>query len=73
MTNTVKRPDGIELVLPDVNVSNSWSCSHHVAIDGSPMDTLTAIRYLIADRERITTLLADARAKIDELLKTEGP
>lgn len=62
MTNILKRPDGVELVLADINVNNATNCSHTVSIDGMPMEVTFAIRYLLADRERILTLLADAKA-----------
>jgi len=53
---------GIEYLLPHVLFANTQSCVHVVTIDGMPMDVTTAIRYLLADRERIRTELADARS-----------
>ena len=67
MPQTITRSDGVQLVLQDLNVSNSISCTHNVAVDGISMEVTYAIRYLLADRDRILTLLADARAKLDKL------
>jgi len=68
MTETVTRAsDGVVLVLPDINVSTSTNCSHHVSIDGVPMEVTRAVRYLLADRERIKTELADVREELNKL------
>jgi len=66
MPQTITRSDGVELVLQDLNVTTSINCTHNVSIDGMPMEIIYAIRYLLADRDRIMTLLADARAKLDK-------
>jgi len=66
MADVIKRSDGIELTLPDINVTTSTNCNHTVSVDGMPMEVTHAIRYLLADRERILTLLADAKAAQDE-------
>lgn len=65
MADTFKRPDGVELTLPVIGLSNSTNCHHTVSIDGIPMEISLAVRYLLADRERILTLLADAKAAKD--------
>ncbi len=65
MPDVFKRSDGIEMELPDINVSNSVNCTHTVSIDGMPLEITHAVRYLLADRERILTLLADAKAAKD--------
>ena len=67
MPITITRSDGVKLTLKDINVSTSINCNHNVAIDNIPMEVTYAIRYLLADRDRIMTLLADARAKLDKL------
>jgi len=67
MPETIKRPDGVKLELPEINVSNTFNCSHHVSIDGIPMEVTMAIRYLLADRARILTLLADTREELEKL------
>lgn len=69
MPEVIERSDGVKLVLPPINVSSSWNCTHVVSIDNIPLDMNRAIGYLLADRERIMTQLADAKAKIDELSK----
>ena len=67
MPETVTRPDGVKLELPDINVSSATNCSHHVSIDGTPMEVTMAVRYLLADRERIKTQLADAKEELNKL------
>ena len=67
MPDIITRPDGVKLALPIINVSNSTNCSHHVSIDGIPLEVTMAIRYLLADRARILTQLADAREELDKL------
>ena len=68
MAETITRSfDGVVLTLPDINISNTFNCSHHVSIDGVPLEITKAIRYLLADRDRIKTLLADANAELDKL------
>ncbi|KKL10254.1 hypothetical protein LCGC14_2557660 [marine sediment metagenome] len=68
MTETITRSaDGIVLTLPDINVSNSVNCTHTVSIDGTALEVTMAVRYLLADRERILTLLADTKAELDKL------
>ena len=62
MADTIKRADGVELVLPEINRVDAVNCSHTVSIDNIPMEITYAVRYLLADRERILTLLADAKA-----------
>lgn len=69
MPEIIERSDGVKLVLPPINVSNHWNCTHIVSIDGIPLEVTKAIRYLLADRDRILTQLADAKAKIDQLSK----
>ena len=59
--------DGIVLTLPDINVSTSINCNHNVSIDGTALEITMAVRYLLADRDRIMTLLADANAELDIL------
>ena len=61
MPDVITRSDGIELTLPDINVTTSTNCTHTVSVDGMPMEVVHAVRYLLADRERILTLLGDAR------------
>ena len=67
MPETITRSDGVKLTLQDINVSTSITCNHNVSIDSIPMEVTYAIRYLLADRDRILTLLADTRAKLDKL------
>ncbi|KKL15297.1 hypothetical protein LCGC14_2148270 [marine sediment metagenome] len=67
MTNTITRSDGVVLTLPDINVSNATNCSHHVSIDGIALEVTMAVRYLLADRERIKTQLADAKEELNKL------
>ena len=68
MAETITRSfDGIVLTLPDINVSNSTHCTHNVSIDGTALEITVAVRYLLADRDRIKTLLADANAELDKL------
>ena len=68
MTETITRSaDGIVLTLPDINVSNSVNCTHTVSIDGTALEITMAVRYLLADRERILTLLADTKEELDKL------
>ena len=63
MPDEITRSDGVKLTLPDINVTNATNCSHTVSVDGMPMEVIHAIRYLLADRERILTLFADAKAE----------
>ena len=65
MADTIKRADGVELTLPVINRTDSINCSHTVSVDNIPMEITYAVRYLLADRERILTLLADAKAAKD--------
>ena len=67
MTDTIKRSDGVELVLQDITVSTSFNCSHSVSIDGIALEVTMAIRYLLADRERVKTQLADIQEKLNKL------
>ena len=67
MPQTITRSDGVKLTLQDINVSTSINCNHNVAVDGVSMEVTYAIRYLLADRDRIMTLLADTRAKLDKV------
>ena len=68
MPETITRSsDGVTLVLPDITVSNSFNCSHNVSIDGIALEVTTAVRYLLADRERILTQLADVKEELDKL------
>ena len=67
MTNTITRSDGVVLTLPDINVSNATNCSHHVSIDGIALEVTMAVRYLLADRGRIKTQLADTREELDKI------
>ena len=68
MAETITRSaDGIVLTLPDISVSTSINCTHNVSIDGTALEVTMAVRYLLADRERIQTLLADAKAELDKL------
>ena len=67
MPETIKRSDGVVLELPAVNFSDVMNCAHHVSIDGIALEVKTAIRYLLADRDRIQTLLADAKEELDKL------
>ena len=67
MPDIITRPDGVKLELPVINVSNDTNCYHHVSIDGIPLEVTMAIRYLLADRARILTQLADAREELDKL------
>ena len=65
MADVFTRSDGIKLELPNINRVDSTTCSHTVSIDNMPMEITFAVRYLLADRERILTLLADAKAAKD--------
>ena len=67
MTDTIKRSDGVELVLQDITVSNSFNCSHSVSIDGIALEVTMAIRYLLADRERVKTQLADVKEELNKI------
>lgn len=67
VTETIKRSDGIELVLSDITVSSSYNCNHNVSIDGIALEVTMAVRYLLADRERIKTQLADIQEKLNKL------
>jgi len=66
MADIVEKLDGTKLTLPNINIVTSTNCTHTVSIDNTPMEVTLAIRYLLADRERILTLLADAKAAQDE-------
>jgi hypothetical protein len=66
MPETITRSDGVVLTLPDVNVSHTHNCSHHTSIDGIALELTMAVRYLLADRERIRTQLADVKAELDK-------
>ena len=68
MPETITRSsDGITLTLPDITVSNTRNCSHHTSVDGIAFEVTMAVRYLLADRDRIQTLLADAKEELDKL------
>jgi len=67
MTDTITRSDGVVLELQSINISNTHNCSHHTSIDGIALEVTMAIRYLLADRERIKTELADVKAELDKL------
>ncbi len=67
MTETITRSDGIVLTLPNINVSNTMNCAHHTSIDGIALEITMAVRYLLADRERIKTQLADAKEELNKL------
>ena len=67
MPETITRSDGVVLELPNVNVSHSHNCSHHTSIDGIALELTMAVRYLLADRERIRTQLADVKEELDKL------
>ena len=68
MPETITRSfDGVTLVLPNITVSNSFNCSHNVSIDGIALEVTMAVRYLLADRERIKTELADVREELNKL------
>ena len=67
MPETIKRSDGITLTHPDINISNTRTCTHHTSIDGIALEVTMAVRYLLADRDRIQTLLADAKEELDKL------
>ena len=67
MTDTIKRSDGVVLELPDITISNSFNCSHNVSIDGIALEVTMAIRYLLADRERIKTQLADLQEELNKI------
>ena len=66
MAEFLERPDGPKIELaPPIAVNNKYDvqCTHMVAIDGIPLEIVTALRYLLADRERIRTLRADAKSQ----------
>ncbi len=67
MPETITQSDGVVLTLPNINVSNTVNCSHHTSIDGIALEVTMAVRYLLADRERIRTELADVKAELDKL------
>ena len=67
MPETITRSDGVVLTLPDITVSNSFNCSHSVSIDGIALEVTMAIRYLLADRERIKTQLADVKEELNKI------
>ena len=67
MPETITRPDGVTLTLPDIRVSSSFNCNHNVSIDGIALEVTMAVRYLLADRERIMTELADVREELNKL------
>ncbi|KKM65661.1 hypothetical protein LCGC14_1442550 [marine sediment metagenome] len=68
MPETITRSsDGVVLVLPDITISNTRNCSHHTSVDGIAFEVTMAVRYLLADRDRIQTLLADAKEELDKL------
>ena len=67
MPETITRSDGVVLTLPDINISNIRNCAHHTSVDGIALEVTMAVRYLLADRERIVTLLADAKAELAKL------
>jgi hypothetical protein len=67
MPETITRSDGVVLTLPDINIANTRSCTHHTSIDGIALEITMAVRYLLADRERIKTELADAKEELDKL------
>ena len=66
MPETITRSDGVVLTLPDINISNTHNCTHHTSIDGIALEITMAVRYLLADRERIRTELADVKAELDK-------
>lgn len=70
MTDTFQctTPEGkeYELELPDVEVKTRWHCKHEVMVDNQCMEVIFAFRYLLADRERILTQLADLREQQQE-------
>ena len=64
MTDLIERPDGSKMELaPPVKVTNAFQCTHMVMLDGMPMELVIAVRYLLADRERIRTLLVEAKSE----------
>ena len=68
MPETITRSsDGVTLTLPDINISNTRNCSHHTSVDGIAFEVTMAVRYLLADRDRIQTLLADAKEELSKL------
>jgi hypothetical protein len=67
MPETITRSDGVVLTLPDINIANTRTCTHHTSIDGIALEITMAVRYLLADRERIRTELADVKAELDKL------
>ncbi len=67
MTDNIRKADGTILQLPDIIVSNSRNCTHNVSIDGIAFEVTMAVRYLLADRERIRTELADVKAELDKV------
>ena len=67
MTDTITRSDGVKLELPDITISNSFNCSHNVSIDGIALEVTMAIRYLLADRERLKTQLADVQEELNKI------
>ena len=67
MPETITRSDGVVLTLPNINISNTHNCAHHTSVDGIALEVTMAVRYLLADRERIKTMLADAKEELDKL------
>ena len=68
MPETITRSsDGVTLTLPDITISNTRNCTHHTSIDGIALELTMAVRYLLADRERIRTQLADVKEELDKL------
>ena len=67
MTDTITRSDGVILELPDITISNSFNWSHNVSIDGIALEVTMAIRYLLADRERLKTQLADLQEELNKI------
>ena len=68
MPETIKRSsDGVTLTLPDITISNTRTCTHHTSVDGIAFEVTMAVRYLLADRDRIITELADAKEELDKL------
>lgn len=53
-----------KMQLPDIEVRTRMECRLEVTVDAHPMDIIFAVQYLLADRERIKTELADLREKV---------
>jgi len=62
----MRNKNGDLLTLPNIRVVHEQKviCKHNVSIDGVTMEITKAVRYLLADRERILTELADIMKKI---------